>query len=247
MLPKAPPTSGLMTRTLCSGMPSTNAVMSSRMMCGVWLLIQMVYSSVPGSYLPIEPRDSPWVGDEPLVDEPLADHDLRPIDGGGGALLVARPPLEGHVARRVLVELGSPGRRAFSASTIAGSGSRSASIASSASSAWAGVSAMTMAMPFAGPLDVVEREQPGRVEVVGVRPVGTAGRPRARQRRQVLESFAGVDRDDAGHPLRGAGVDRPDARMGIGAAQDRRMRQVRDLDVVEVRAPTGDEPGAPCA
>ena len=48
-MPKAPPMSGLMTRTLFSGMPSTKAVMSSRMMCGVWEVIQMVYSSWPVS------------------------------------------------------------------------------------------------------------------------------------------------------------------------------------------------------
>ncbi len=58
MLPKAPPTSGLMQRILCSGMPITKAASSSRWMCGVWLDIQIVYSSVPGLYQPMSPRVS---------------------------------------------------------------------------------------------------------------------------------------------------------------------------------------------
>ena len=47
-----------MQRTLCSGMPVTNAASSSRWMCGVWLDIQTVYSSVPGLYQPMSPRVS---------------------------------------------------------------------------------------------------------------------------------------------------------------------------------------------
>ena len=50
--------SGEMQRTLCSGMPVTNAVSSSRWIWGVWLDIQTVYSSVPGLYRPMSPRVS---------------------------------------------------------------------------------------------------------------------------------------------------------------------------------------------
>ena len=39
-------------------MPVTNAASSSRWMCGVWLDIQTVYSSVPGLYQPMSPRVS---------------------------------------------------------------------------------------------------------------------------------------------------------------------------------------------
>ena len=39
-------------------MPITNAASSSRWMCGVWLDIQIVYSSVPGLYQPMSPRVS---------------------------------------------------------------------------------------------------------------------------------------------------------------------------------------------
>ena len=39
-------------------MPITKAASSSRWMCGVWLDIQIVYSSVPGLYQPMSPRTS---------------------------------------------------------------------------------------------------------------------------------------------------------------------------------------------
>jgi hypothetical protein len=44
--PKPPPTSGAITRTLCSGRPSTKAVISRRSTCGFWLATYSVYSSV---------------------------------------------------------------------------------------------------------------------------------------------------------------------------------------------------------
>ena len=68
-------------------------------MCGVWLDIQTVYSSVPGLYQPMSPRGLHRVRDQPLVDDPLADHDLGGVDGGVGAGLVADGPLEHDVVR----------------------------------------------------------------------------------------------------------------------------------------------------
>ena len=44
--PKPPPTSGAITRTLCSGRPMTKAVISSRSTCGFWLATYSVYSSL---------------------------------------------------------------------------------------------------------------------------------------------------------------------------------------------------------
>ena len=104
-MPNAPPTSGAMQRTLCSGMPVTNAVSSSRWMCGVWLDIQTVYSSVPGLYQPMSPRVSIGFGMRRWLTMPLADDDLGAVDRGVRAGLVADRPLEHDVVRGVLVEL----------------------------------------------------------------------------------------------------------------------------------------------
>ena len=76
-------------------------------MCGVWLDIQIVYSSVPGLYQPMSPRDLHRVRDQPLVDDPLADDDLGRVDRGVRPCLVADGPLEDDVVRGVLVELRS--------------------------------------------------------------------------------------------------------------------------------------------
>ena len=46
--PKPPPTSGAMTRTLCSGMPSVSASMIRRM-CGIWVADHIVICSPVGS------------------------------------------------------------------------------------------------------------------------------------------------------------------------------------------------------
>ncbi len=48
-MPNAPPTCGAITRIFVSGIPKTNAVISSRMMCGVCEVSQTVYSPVAGS------------------------------------------------------------------------------------------------------------------------------------------------------------------------------------------------------
>ena len=44
--PKPPPTSGAMTRILCSGMPVTSE-MKMRTKCGTWVADQIVYESTP--------------------------------------------------------------------------------------------------------------------------------------------------------------------------------------------------------
>ena len=49
MLPKPPPTSGAITRTLCSGIPRTKAVMSSRWTCGFCEVTHSVRSPVAAS------------------------------------------------------------------------------------------------------------------------------------------------------------------------------------------------------
>ncbi|MNV43588.1 hypothetical protein D3C71_1353040 [compost metagenome] len=60
--PKPPPTSGAITRTLCSGRPITKAVISSRSTCGFWLLTYSVYSSLARLYEPMAARGSIALG-----------------------------------------------------------------------------------------------------------------------------------------------------------------------------------------
>ena len=47
--PKPPPTSGAMTRSLCSGAMPMKAAMTRRATCGFWLVFQSVKLSVPVS------------------------------------------------------------------------------------------------------------------------------------------------------------------------------------------------------
>src|SRR6185369_18001583 len=60
--PKPPPTSGAITRTLCSGRPSTNAVISSRSTCGFWLVTYSVYESSDFWYAATAARGSIALG-----------------------------------------------------------------------------------------------------------------------------------------------------------------------------------------
>ena len=146
-MPKAPPTSGLMQRTLCSGTPVTKAVSSSRWMCGVWLDIQIVYSSVPGLYQPMSPRTSIGFGMSRLFTRRC----LTTTSAFSNAASVPSLSPTGHTNTTLLGAFswscGAPGWVAFSASTTAGSGTYSTSMSSSASCACAGVSATTAATP----------------------------------------------------------------------------------------------------
>src|SRR6478672_2290700 len=136
-----------MQRTLCSGIPVTNAVSSSRWMCGVWLDIQTVYSSVPGLYQPMSPRVSIELGMSRLFTTRWR------TTTSASSMAVSVPALSPTVQTNATLfgafscSCGAPGLVAFSASTTAGSGSQSTMIASSASTAWADVSATTAATP----------------------------------------------------------------------------------------------------
>ncbi len=60
--PNPPPTSGAITRILCSGMPRTNAAMSSRWTWGFWEVTQHVSSPVAGLNCAIDARGSIALG-----------------------------------------------------------------------------------------------------------------------------------------------------------------------------------------
>src|SRR5512146_3526396 len=136
-----------MQRTLCSGIPVTKAVSSRRWMCGVWLDIQTVYSSVPGLYQPMSPRPSIGFG----MSRWLTIRCLTTTSADSTAASV--PALSPTFQTNTTLfgafswSCGAPGWVAFSASTTAGSGSQSTALAPSASTACSGVSAMTAATP----------------------------------------------------------------------------------------------------
>ena len=65
--PKPPPTSGAITRNLCSGAMPTKADMTSRATCGFCVVFQSVKASVPESYSPIAARGSIAFGTRRLL------------------------------------------------------------------------------------------------------------------------------------------------------------------------------------
>ena len=116
-------------------------------MCGVWLDIQIVYSSVPGLKTPMSPRTSIGLGIRRWLT-------IRWRTTTSAASIAASvPALSPTVHSKTTLlgafswSCGAPGWVAFSASTTTGSGSQSTTIASSASTAWAAVSAITAATP----------------------------------------------------------------------------------------------------
>ena len=107
------------------------------------------------------------VRDQAVVHQALLDDDLGVRERGVGPVLVARPSTRTRCCwARSRGAAGAPGWVAFSASTTAGSGSQSTSISSSASCAWAGRLGDDGRDALAGPLHVVGREDPRRVDVV---------------------------------------------------------------------------------
>ena len=74
-------------------------------MCGVWLDIQIVYSSVPGLYQPMSPRVSIGFGISRWLTIRWRTTTSAPSMAAAVAVLVADRPLEDDVVRGVLVEL----------------------------------------------------------------------------------------------------------------------------------------------
>ena len=111
-MPKAPPTSGLMHRIFCSGTPITKAASSSRWMCGVWLDIQIVYSSVPGLYQPMSPRTSIGFGISRWLTSRWLTTTSALANAASVPALSPDGPVEHAVVGGVLVELrGTVGER----------------------------------------------------------------------------------------------------------------------------------------
>ena len=100
-----------MQRILCSGMPITKAASSSRWMCGVWLDIQIVYSSVPGLYQPMSPRTSIGFGISRWLTIRWRTTTSAPSTAASVPALSPTRPLEHDVVRGVLVELRRAGLR----------------------------------------------------------------------------------------------------------------------------------------
>ena len=102
-------------------------------MCGVWLDIQIVYSSVPGLYQPMSPRVSIGFGMSRWLTIRWRTTTSAP------SMAASVPALSPTVHSNTTLfgafswSCGAPSWIAFSASTTAGSGSQSTWIASSAS------------------------------------------------------------------------------------------------------------------
>ena len=128
-------------------MPITKAASSSRWMCGVWLDIQIVYSSVPGLYQPMSPRTSIGFGMRRWLTIRWRTTTSAPSTAASVPALSPTFHSKTTLFGAFSWSCGAPGAMAFSASTTAGSGSQSTTIASSASKAWASVSATTAATP----------------------------------------------------------------------------------------------------
>src|ERR1700681_1961084 len=90
--PKPPPTSGAITRSLCSGAMPTKAAMTSRATCGFCVVFQSVRPPVPASY-------------SAVVDEIDPGDVRRRLERGLGGLRIAEMPLIDGVVGGDLVNL----------------------------------------------------------------------------------------------------------------------------------------------
>ncbi len=122
-----------MQRILCSGTPMTKAASSSRWMCGVWLDIQIVYSSVPGLYQPMSPRVSIELGMSRWLTMRWRTTTSAPSTAASVPALSPTFHSNTTLLGAFSWSCGAPSRMAFSASTTAGSGSQSTRMVSSAS------------------------------------------------------------------------------------------------------------------
>ena len=212
-------------------------------MCGVWLDIQTVYSSVPGLYQPMSPRISIGFGMRRwLTMRCLTTTSASSIAASVPSLSPTRP-VEDHVVRGVLVEL----RRAGLHRLLGVDDGRAAApsrpvIASSASYACSGVSATTAATPSPVHLTLSVARTRGVLTLFWM-PGAAAGRPGHRQRVVRDVGARRTPRSRRASTSAARRVDRADVGVGVRAAQDGHVGHRLELDVVEVAALAGDEAG----
>ena len=179
------------------------------------------------------------IGNQALVDEALANDDLRVGESLVGSVAVADRPVEDDVVGSVLVELRRAGLRRLlgvdhGRQRVVIDLDRGERIRR-----LLGRIRDDGGHAFAGPFDAVRREDAWGVDVV-LESRRAAGRPGHRQR-VVWDVGAGDDGQDARHRLRRRDVDGFDVRVGIWAAQDGDIRHPRELDVVQVAARACDK------
>jgi len=175
--------------------------------------------------------------DQPLVDEPLLDHDLRLAECLIGRVRVAYRPIHDDVAGCVLVQLDRTlGNRLFDVDDDV---ERLPVDFDQLERILGRVLALghDRGDTGAGEGDAIDLERPRRVDEV----LDTPRLPRARQRRQVLEVLSGEDGDDtrSGGGLRR--VDALDPGMRVRGAEDRHLGHPRQLEIVEVLRGAGDQ------
>ena len=139
------------------------------------------------------------VRDQPLIDDPLADHHLGSVDGGVGPGLVPDRPLEDDVVRGVLVELRRAGLDGLLGIDHGGQGLPIDDDRVERVDGLFRRLGDDRGDALAGPLDAVGGQDARGVDVV-LDPGAAAGRPGHRQR-VVRDVGADEDGDDAGHRL----------------------------------------------
>ena len=113
--PKPPPTSGAITRSLCSGAMPTKAEITRRATCGFCVVFHSVKLSDAGIVFADRGARLDRIRHQPVVDEVERGHMLCRLERSLDGLRIAEMPLVDRVCGRDLVDL----RRAFRA--LAGS------------------------------------------------------------------------------------------------------------------------------
>ncbi len=208
-------------------------------MCGVWLDIQIVYSSVPGLYQPMSPRTSIGFGIRRWLTTRWRTTTSAPSNAASVPALSPTDHSNTMLLGAFSWSCGAPGWVAFSASTTVGSGSQSTLISSSASTACSGVSATTAATPSPVHLTSSVASTRGVLMLFLMPDAPPAGQ--AMGSGLYGMSAPTITATTPGHRLGGAGVDRANVGVGVRAAEDGEVRHAGQLDVVEVAALAGDE------
>ena len=119
--PKPPPTSGAITRSLCSGAMPTKAEITSRATCGFCDVFHSVRLSVPASYSASAARGSIAFGTRRLLMMSSLVTCLADLNAASVAFGVAEVPLIDRVVRRDVVDLRRARSCALAGSATAGS------------------------------------------------------------------------------------------------------------------------------